>query len=104
MENLNRIQELKENQEKFDKLICDLNTNIVVSPLIARKLLDSFYYKPIKNIIVHTGIKFKHGKFNNNDVSVDPYMSIKDLRIFDDSGNVLLDLYEHGYDMDNILY
>ena len=103
MENITRIQEVKDNQEKFDKLIGDLNTNIVVSQLIVGRLIHSSYYKSTHEDVINCA-KFKHGKFNNNDVTIDGYIKISDLRIFDDSGNVLLDLSDHGYDMDNILY
>ncbi len=99
--NKNRIEEsvdlrIKE-QEKFDKLISDLNTNIVCGVQVGNKIMDSQLYKVQEKLILSQS-KYTTGRFNGKYVTIDPNMKWDDLRIFDDSNNELINLSDFGYD------
>jgi hypothetical protein len=65
-------------EEKFNKLISELNSDIVCSAIVGAKIADSLMYvadvvkPPIKEI---GDEKYKIGLFNTKNVFVDPRLS-----------------------------
>jgi len=94
----------REQQDKFDKLISELNSDIVCGLAIGTIIQDSSLY--LKDcqwglggpVELNDTKKYKIGTFNNKNVIIDPYRVWDDLRVFNESGTELIDLSNFGFD------
>ena len=88
-----------EQQEKFDKLISELNSGLVCGVSVGTKIQDSSLYIVEESTKIHGTEKYKIGTFNQKSVIIDPYIKWGDMRIFDESGTELINLSNFGFDI-----
>ena len=116
-----------EKQEKFDKLISELNSDLVCGATVGSKIQDSKLYtteesskiigtekykigciliehklKWFHKILFFLGIKIKRNLTKKN-VIVDPYIKWGDLRIFDTNGVELINLSNFGFHCNDMI-
>ena len=92
------METFREKQEKFDKLISELNSDFICGVAVGTKVTDSALYVTEESSKILGTEKYKIGTFNGKNVIIDPYIKWGDLRIFDDNQNELLNLSNFGFD------
>ncbi len=92
------METFREKQEKFDKLISELNSDFICSAAVGTKVKDSVLYVSEEPSKILGTEKYKIGTFNDKSVIIDPYIKWGDLRIFDDNQNELINLSNFGFD------
>jgi len=92
------MENFREQQEKFDKLISELNSDLICGVTVGTKIQDSVLYVAEESSKILGTEKYKIGTFNSKNVIIDPYIKWGDLRIFDDKENELIDLSNFGFD------
>jgi hypothetical protein len=88
----------KENNDKFDKLISELNSDINCGITTGIKIKDSPLYIMKESSKIIGTEKYNIGTFNNKNVILDPHIKWGDLRIFDEKGKELINLSNFGFD------
>ena len=97
------MENFKEKQEKFDKLISDLNSDLVCGVTVGSKMQDSILYVAEETSKILGTEKYKIGTFNGKNLIIDPRIKWGDLRIFDDNENELINLSKFGFDNIDII-
>jgi hypothetical protein len=87
-----------DNMEKFDKVISELNSDIVCGLTVGMKIPDSSLFVEQESKITLDDKKYKIGTFNTKDVIIDPYMKWGDLRVFYKFGTELINLTDFGFE------
>lgn len=87
-----------EQREKFDKLISELDSNIVCGVSVGAKIQVSSLYIAEESTKIPGTEKYKIGTFNTKTIIIDPHIKWGDLRIFDESGTELINLSNFGFD------
>ena len=99
------MKDLIEKQEKFDKLVSELDSDILVcGPPVAIKIQDSFLYKPGETLPIIKDERYKLGTFNNKTIIVDATITWGDLRIFNDLKVELINLSNFGFDSTDMVF
>ncbi len=84
--------------DKLEKIISELNSDIVCSTIVAMKIEESSLYEAEEST-KKSDVVFKVGTFNNKNVSININITTNDLRIFDESGIELIDLSDFGFNI-----
>jgi hypothetical protein len=87
-----------EQQEKFDKLISELNSDLVCGVSVGTKIQDSSLYIAEESTKIPGTERYKIGTFNTKTIIIDPHIKWGDLSVFDESGTKLIDLSNFGFD------
>lgn len=97
------MDNFRQQQEKFDKVITDLNSDIVCGLTVGMKIQDSSLFVEQGSEITLGDKKYKLGTFNTKDVIIDPYMKWGDLRVFDKFGTELINLTDFGFETTDLV-
>jgi hypothetical protein len=92
------MENFREQQEKFDKLISELNSDLICGVTVGTKIQDSALYVTEESSKIPGTEKYKIGTFSGKNVIIDPYIKWADLRIFDENENELINLSNFGFD------
>ena len=87
-----------EQQEKSDKLISELNSDLVCGVSVGAKIQDSSLYIADEPTKTPGTERYKIGTFNTKTIIIDPHIKWGDLKIFDESGTELINLSNFGFD------
>ena len=99
------MKSLIKKQERFDKLVSELDSDILVcGPPVAIKIQNSVLYKPGETLPVITDERYKLGTLNNKTIIVDITIQWGDLRIFNNSGIELINLSNFGFDSTDMVF
>ena len=90
-------------QEIFDRLICEFNSDIVCSAMVATKIQDSSLYICEESTKYLDTQMYKIGTFNAKNIIVDPFLRYDDLRIYDVSGSELNNLSNFGFELIDLI-
>ena len=76
--------------ENIEKIISDLNSDIVCNIAVGTRIQDFYLFESIQTEMADN--KFGIGKYNNYNIIIDSKMNFNDLRIFNTQGIELINL------------